>query len=873
MDTKSKNIKYSKPAKAAALFLALVMFFFAGFFANRFVRGFADYNGYENRSFTQTTAFRVQMNDFIRATLRYGEYSSCTSVEDFKKTSYGAAIVSRNEERIAEVKAAYDLLDKSGVKVYIDGENRYRYSCVYNNLKYYFAYDGTLITYDEFNSLDYVVGTNESEIALPDGTVAEQVTSVAGYYEPSDNNLSVPKKISDISHALNLLNSLGSYTCYGEASREEAIKIIEEELKNELEAEYAWQEGYYPSYEVQSVKYAVFYKSTGNVITNCGVTRADTEQQIIEKLGGGEFAESIVNGKYTLIKGTEAENTQSFFSKLHNDIFSNYDKNSALSSAPETVSAAYFSFAPTADDTDMFVASRMAFDDYSGSRFNSLSLCLWLTALSLLISCAAFVYLISAAGKTAEGIKINFVDRIPFEISGSLGLCAIIMFGFLAGAIAVCEFQPINVFPGEGIGKTLLLAVCKSTDELVGICTALCLIIWTGLNMSLARNIRNKSFWRHTLCYWLLRPVRWLFKKLASFCRRTIDKFEYIIACDYSKGNRNKFKIIACCVTAAFLFFNGMFCMIAGFAMRSAGGVFLFIFLLLVNAAVLMLCLLLIVSLDRIMACVSDIKNGKLNSKLNTTLMPGFMRRFAEDILSMQDGLQNAVDSAIKDQRMKAELITNVSHDLKTPLTSIVNYVDLLKKCNVEDETAQKYISVLDEKAAKMKKLIEDLVEASKASTGAVEIHPVKLNLCEFAAQSVGEHEDELRKYNIELVMKSPEAPVFVTADSQKTSRIVENLFSNIRKYALDGTRVYIEVLSGENYGSLVFKNISKYALDIPADELTQRFVRGDASRSGEGSGLGLSIAQNLCELQHGKFKVHIDGDLFKVTVALPKAE
>ena len=174
MDTKSKNIKYSKPAKAAALFLALVMFFFAGFFANRFVRGFADYNGYENRSFTQTTAFRVQMNDFIRATLSYGEYSSCTSVEDFKKTSYGAAIVSRNEERIAKVKAAYDLLDKSGVKVYIDGENRYRYSCVYNNLKYYFSYDGSLITYDEFNSLDYVVGTNESEIALPDGTVAEQ---------------------------------------------------------------------------------------------------------------------------------------------------------------------------------------------------------------------------------------------------------------------------------------------------------------------------------------------------------------------------------------------------------------------------------------------------------------------------------------------------------------------------------------------------------------------------------------------------------------------------------------------------------------------------------------------------------------------------
>ncbi len=282
---------------------------------------------------------------------------------------------------------------------------------------------------------------------------------------------------------------------------------------------------------------------------------------------------------------------------------------------------------------------------------------------------------------------------------------------------------------------------------------------------------------------------------------------------------------------------------------------------------------LIFVSLDRIMACVSQTKQGNLGGKIDTKFMPPFMKRFAEDILSMQDGLQSAVESAVKDQRMKAELITNVSHDLKTPLTSIVNYVDLLKKCDVENETAQKYICVLDEKAAKMKKLIEDLVEASKASSGAIEIHPIKINLCEFATQTVGEHEDELKNYNIGLVLKAPSTPVTVTADPQKTSRIVENLFSNIRKYALEGTRVYVEVADGTDYGSVVFKNISKYPLDVSADELTQRFVRGDSSRSGEGSGLGLSIAQNLCELQKGKFRVEVDGDLFKVTLSLPKTE
>ena len=185
-------------------------------------------------------------------------------------------------------------------------------------------------------------------------------------------------------------------------------------------------------------------------------------------------------------------------------------------------------------------------------------------------------------------------------------------------------------------------------------------------------------------------------------------------------------------------------------------------------------------------------RKGHIDTSINVKFMPLFMKRFANDILSIQDGLHNAVESAVKDQRMKAELITNVSHDLKTPLTSIVNYVDLLKKCEIGDETAQKYVDVLDEKSHKMKKLIEDLVEASKASSGAVEIRAVKLNLCEFAVQTVGEHEDELKKHGIDVVLKVPENPVMVIADAQKTMRIAENLFSNIRKYSLSGTRVQI---------------------------------------------------------------------------------
>ena len=291
---------------------------------------------------------------------------------------------------------------------------------------------------------------------------------------------------------------------------------------------------------------------------------------------------------------------------------------------------------------------------------------------------------------------------------------------------------------------------------------------------------------------------------------------------------------------------------------------------LLFNIAVIILFYGIAVSLDRIMAGVSQIRLGRLTFSINTERMPSFLKNFANDIESIGEGLESAVESAVRDQKMKAELITNVSHDLKTPLTSIVNYVDLLKRCEVDNEDAKKYISILDEKSQRMKKLIEDLVEASKASSGAMEIHPIKLNLCELAAQAAGEHTDELKSRNIEIMLKTPQEPVYVMADAQKTSRIMENLFSNVRKYALEGTRVYFEVIEE---GAISIKNISKYPLDVPANELMRRFVRGDASRSGEGSGLGLSIAQNLCELQGGRFGIYVDGDLFKATVELPLAK
>lgn len=273
------------------------------------------------------------------------------------------------------------------------------------------------------------------------------------------------------------------------------------------------------------------------------------------------------------------------------------------------------------------------------------------------------------------------------------------------------------------------------------------------------------------------------------------------------------------------------------------------------------------------MTAVSKMRQGDLNYPLKTEKMPRMLCKFGEDVVGMQDGMRTAVDEAIKGEHMKTELITNVSHDLKTPLTAIVNYVDLLKKCDISDATAQEYIGVLEEKSERLKHLIEDLVEASKATTGNLKLNFIKVNLYELAMQAVGENEDALEAAGLDVRLNTPEQEPILYADSQKTWRIIDNLISNVKKYAMPGTRVYVDVGEENGFGVFLIKNISRDPLDVPVEQLTQRFVRGDASRSTEGSGLGLSIAQSLCELQKGTLAVSMDGDLFKVTVHLPLAD
>lgn len=262
---------------------------------------------------------------------------------------------------------------------------------------------------------------------------------------------------------------------------------------------------------------------------------------------------------------------------------------------------------------------------------------------------------------------------------------------------------------------------------------------------------------------------------------------------------------------------------------------------------------------------------GDLNHVTDTEHLPWDLKQHGENLNAISKGMQKAVDQRIRSDRFRTELITNVSHDLKTPLTSIINYVDLLKKLQLEDEAAQRYLEVLDRKSQRLKTLTEDLVEASKASTGVLPVNLQRMDACQLVEQALAEYSERLTAAGLSIVTQYPPDGAWIRADGRHLWRILDNLLSNCAKYAMPGTRVYVDVLRTEGTITLAVKNISADPLNVPAQELLQRFVRGDVARTSEGSGLGLSIAQSLANLQGAKFRLQVDGDLFKATICFPE--
>ena len=276
--------------------------------------------------------------------------------------------------------------------------------------------------------------------------------------------------------------------------------------------------------------------------------------------------------------------------------------------------------------------------------------------------------------------------------------------------------------------------------------------------------------------------------------------------------------------------------------------------------------------LRKLQAAGVELASGNLDAKVDTHRMYWDFKRHGENLNDISNGMKIAVDNELKSERLKTELITNVSHDIKTPLTSIINYVDLLKR-DPQGENAEEYLEVLDRQSQRLKKLTEDLVEVSKASTGNMAVNPTRCDIRELLSQALGEYSERLETNGIEAVLDLPEQELFAWADGTLIWRVLDNLLSNACKYSLPGTRLYIDAKRDSDLIRISFKNISREKLNISADELMERFVRGDASRGGEGSGLGLNIARSLMELMKGTLELTVDGDLFRADLTLPAVD
>ena len=410
--------------------------------------------------------------------------------------------------------------------------------------------------------------------------------------------------------------------------------------------------------------------------------------------------------------------------------------------------------------------------------------------------------------------------------------------------------------------------------------------ILTEFIISLTKIIKAKRFIKSLFIVWLIKkPVKFIIKLIKKLCSLLIAPVKAVISLykdikekyTYTR-NIKKIVVIKTAILVGLNLVSGISALIA---LQWWGGVDhigeLFLLFILCAPALfadifaLMKGLQFVGGVDRLLEVLNAYRKGNLDTYINRAAIPDYLIPAAEDLEELGDGIRLAVDEAVKQETTKTELITNISHDLKTPLTSIINYVELLRHCDIQNETALSYLEVLGEKSDRLKYLISDLVEASKAATGNIDVNIVDVSLKEILAQITGEHSDTFDKKQLTIVCDIPENDIIVRADSKLLYRVLENLTVNINKYAMPSTRVYISAEEKEGKGIITFKNISAAPLNITPDELKQRFVRGDASRTTEGNGLGLSIAENLCLLQNGKLDIEIMGDLFIAKVELEK--
>lgn len=455
---------------------------------------------------------------------------------------------------------------------------------------------------------------------------------------------------------------------------------------------------------------------------------------------------------------------------------------------------------------------------------------LWMIVLLSAAEIFLVVWLARAAGRRADGsVSPGWQEKLPFDlylaVATTLFLCSMAMVGEVTYVRSAGWIASLLVAAAGIVTGSVLLLAC-----------------W----MTLCTRVKLGKWWRNTLIFKVCRLCWHIVRGTWRVCIGTVQSVPLVWR-----------TAVVCCIGSL---------LVLALSLARAEGLLLLLLLALSALAVGFS-----LQLRQLQGGARALAQGDLSHQIETRRLNGDVRRSAEDLNAIGQGMSIAVEQRLESERLKTELITNVSHDIKTPLTSIVNYVDLLQRDPTDEQRAE-YLAVLDRQAKKLKKLTVDLVEMSKASTGNLPCRPARRSLSELVEQAVGEYAERLNAAGLEVVVTLPEEELFCLADGALMWRVLDNLLSNACKYAQSGTRLYLDGAAAEGSVRLSFKNISRDRLNVPAEELMERFVRGDSARSSEGSGLGLNIAQSLMQLQNGTFRVDVDGDLFKATLTLPAA-
>ena len=556
---------------------------------------------------------------------------------------------------------------------------------------------------------------------------------------------------------------------------------------------------------------------TSSAPTTGGITDEE-QQQVLDDLPRA-FSESF-----------SREDTDCHLAVINKDTreitFENFeltDSDKPLYSVQETFTLA---FADGSKEELTIAADLLSADEFPGYSYlvltwllNHIGLTVFLTVLFLLLTLLCFGFSMASAGHWAgrEGIHLTWLDKIPADVWLLTLLCAFFI-GWDTLFYYDVEMQVLFV---SLMVPLILLFLC-----------------------AFAAQCKAGTVLRGTLIARVLRLVWRILRAVGRGLRRTAAALPLIWK--------------TALVTLAMFFVEILYGYVDGF----------FAVMKLVE---LLAILYIALNLRILQKGGEKLAEGDLSQSIDTRPLIGDFKRYGQRMNELRTGMERAVREQTRAERMKTELITNVSHDIKTPLTSIVNYVDLLQKVDVQPETAREYIAVLDRQSRRLKKLTEDLVEASKASSGALPVDVQPTDVAVLFDQIVGEYQERLAGCRLTLVARPPEKPVSIQADGRLLSRVMDNLVSNICKYALEDTRVYVAAACDEETVTISFKNVSRDELNISPNELMERFVRGDASRHTEGSGLGLSIAGSLVQLMGGTFGLSIDGDLFRADITLPR--